>query len=134
MYSYAAVEIQRVFRGYCGRGVAKYQQKWKLDSRQMAWVHLLCIQVQRCFRGYYSRKYKQCMSRRRKYCQMLSEKSELMRQQMSDYAAEQMRVRFFFSLSPLCLYSLVNENFLSSCFLSYLLYVITNFECFTVGF
>jgi hypothetical protein len=48
----------------------------------------LCIQIQRCFRGYYSRKYKHDQARRREYVRMILEQGESVRAGLAQYASE----------------------------------------------
>lgn len=87
--SYAAGEIQRVFRGHMGRKRVRGMTLKKQHSRHLFYLHYLCIQLQRCFRGYYSRKYKHDQARRKRYCRMIEEKGKEVVEQMARYAQEQ---------------------------------------------
>ena len=49
-------------------------------------MHFLCIQLQRCFRGYYSRKYKHDQARRKLYCRMIEQKGQEILDEMAEYA------------------------------------------------
>lgn len=53
----------------------------------------MVIQLQRCFRGYYSRKYKQDHARRKQYCRMIEEKGRMVLEGMEKYLSEQSEVR-----------------------------------------
>lgn len=61
----------------------------------MSYFTYLCIQLQKCFRGYYSRKYKHDQVRRKQYCKMLIEQGELVRQNLQKYAEELAEVNRF---------------------------------------
>lgn len=93
--SYAANEIQRVFRGMVGRVKSLSEALLKKQNRQLYYLHYLCIQIQRCFRGYHSRKYKQDQARRKRYIRTLEEKRREILEQMQKYAFEQAEVIFF---------------------------------------
>uniref|UniRef100_A0A7S3M3D7 Uncharacterized protein n=1 Tax=Spumella elongata TaxID=89044 RepID=A0A7S3M3D7_9STRA len=86
--SYKANEIQRVFRGLLGRNIARNKLKELDESRQLSLFNYLCIQLQKCFRGYYSRKYKHDQHRRKEYCKMLEEQGEQVRQNLQKYAED----------------------------------------------
>ena len=88
IFSFKANEIQRVFRGHIGRVITRERRRDLLESRELSFFTYLCIQLQKCFRGYYSRKYKHDQARRKQYCQMLIEKGELVRQNIQQYAQE----------------------------------------------
>ena len=90
--SFAANEIQRAFRGHLGRNKASSSLKNKYDNRQLSLFHYLCIQIQKSFRGYYSRKYKQSMRKRKRYCQRISEEGEKVRKMMEKYSEELIQV------------------------------------------
>lgn len=86
--NYAAGEIQRIFRGLMGRFLARATLNQKLDGRQISLFHYLCIQIQKCFRGYYSRKYKHDQVKRKEYCKMLEAKGKEIRASMDKYVEE----------------------------------------------
>ena len=88
IFSFKANEIQRVFRGHIGRVITRERRRDLLESRELSFFTYLCIQLQKCFRGYYSRKYKHDQARRKQYCRMLIEKGELVRQNIQQYAQE----------------------------------------------
>jgi hypothetical protein len=50
------------------------------------------IQLQRCFRGYYSRKYRKDHSARRAYFKQVAEKNQEVLEMMSEYALVQVSV------------------------------------------
>jgi len=82
-----------VFRGLLGRNIARNKLKELDESRQLSLFNYLCIQLQKCFRGYYSRKYKHDQHRRKEYCKMLEAQGEQVRQDLQKYAEELAEVR-----------------------------------------
>jgi hypothetical protein len=94
MSSFKVNEIQRVFRGHLGRSIARNKLKELDEARQLSLFNYLCIQLQKCFRGYYSRKYKHDQNRRKQYCKMLVEQGELVRQNLQKYAEEMAEVSY----------------------------------------
>lgn len=92
-HSFKANEVQRVFRGHLGRLITKAKRQEKLEARELSFFTYLCIQLQRCFRGYYSRKYKHDQARRKQYARMIAEQGELVRQNLQKYAEELAEVR-----------------------------------------
>jgi len=87
--NYAANEIQRVFRGFLGRVKSSNSLHNKSNNRQLSLFHYLSIQIQKSFRGYYSRKYKHCQAARKKYCRTLLEEGEKIRNMMKQYSLDQ---------------------------------------------
>mmetsp|Transcript_1374 Transcript_1374/g.2238 ORF Transcript_1374/g.2238 Transcript_1374/m.2238 type:complete len:473 (-) Transcript_1374:130-1548(-) len=83
-----ANEIQRVLRGHFGRMVAREKLLASEESRQLSLFNYLCIQIQKCFRAYYSRKYKHDQARRKEYVRMVIEKGELVRETLRQYAMD----------------------------------------------
>eukprot|EP01031_Cornospumella_fuschlensis_P035376 gene35376-42873_t len=86
---FAAGEVQRLFRAAMGRKRAHANDEQKQRDRHLAFLHYLCIQLQRSFRGYYSRKYKHDQHRRKLYCRMIAEKNEEVLEKMRQYNSEQ---------------------------------------------
>lgn len=80
-----------------GRKKAKREKERKKTLRQLHYINYLCIQLQKCFRGYYSRKYKRDHSKRKAYCKMLEEKRQEVLAKMEQYAFEQSQVSEFSS-------------------------------------
>jgi len=107
-FSYAANEIQRVFRGFLGRVKSSNSLHDKSNDRQLSLFHYLSIQIQKSFRGYYSRKYKHCQAARKKYCKTLLEEGAKIRNMMKQYSLDQEEVGF-----PLFITSFVFIIFLS---------------------
>jgi hypothetical protein len=87
--SYAANEVQRVFRGLMGRKKSKGEASRKKTTRQLYYINYLCIQLQRCFRGFWSRKYKRDHSKRKQYCRSLKAKIKEIIEKMNQYQFEQ---------------------------------------------
>lgn len=75
-----------------GRKKAKSEFNDKQTQRQLHYIHYLCIQIQRCFRGFYSRKYKRDHARRKAYCRMIEEKGKEILNNMQQYVFEQTEV------------------------------------------
>lgn len=82
-------------RGIVGRMKSFSEALIKRQNRQLYYLHFLCIQIQRCFRGYHSRKYKHDQARRKLYIRSLEEKRLEVLEQMQKYAFEQAEVRVF---------------------------------------
>ncbi|KAJ1407590.1 hypothetical protein B484DRAFT_403764 [Ochromonadaceae sp. CCMP2298] len=86
--SFKANEVQRVFRGHLGRLQSRQRLSDKQERRQLSLFNYLCIQIQRCFRGYYSRKHKHDQARRREYVRMIVQQGEVVRRSMAQYAQD----------------------------------------------
>lgn len=95
-YSYLANEIQRIFRGLLGRMKSADELKTKLNLRQVALFHYLCIKIQKQFRGYHSRKYKQSQYRRNEYKKFVESQAMKVKAAADKYTEEQMEVNFIF--------------------------------------
>ena len=91
--SKAATEIKRVFRGRKGREEAQLTLQRRNDSRQRSLFDYFTIQLQRCFRGYYSRKYRKDHAARKAYIRQIEEKNREVLEMMSQYALLQVSVR-----------------------------------------
>jgi hypothetical protein len=94
-FSFKANEIQRAFRGLLGRNIVRAKLRERGEDRQLSLFNYLCTQLQKCFRGYYSRKYKHDQARRKEYCRMLVEQGEMVRKGLQQYAEELAEVRLF---------------------------------------
>jgi len=92
-FSNAATEIERVFRGHRGRTRARNAYNERAEMRQVCLFQYFAAQIQRCFRGFYSRKYKQNHAARRAYFKSVSDKNEEVLAMMENYANEQAMVR-----------------------------------------
>jgi hypothetical protein len=99
---YYVNEIQRVFRGYLGRMRAGGELSAQEASRQLSLFHYYCMQIQRCMRGFYSRKYKHDHERRKRYRARIAAEGDQTRAQMADYALKQAMVSELTSLIMLC--------------------------------
>lgn len=95
----AATEIKRVVRGHVGRRQAQLRHQEIRDSRQRSLFDYFTIQLQRCFRGYYSRKYRKDHSARRAYFKKVAEKNQEVLEMMSEYALVQVSVSIFFQIT-----------------------------------
>lgn len=87
-----AREIQRVYRGHAGRQRVRQIISLKNEARLLHIYHYYALQVQKSFRGYYSRKYKQDHSSRKKYLKSVEEVGEKIRESMRQYAESQAEV------------------------------------------
>jgi hypothetical protein len=85
----AATEIERVFRGHLGRSRARQAATSKVDHRLLSIFNYLAIQLQKIFRGYYSKKYKHNFHIRKKYIKDLKDIGEKIREQQYQYASSQ---------------------------------------------
>jgi len=85
----AAIKITRVFRGHCGRKKVKNCKMALRDERiKLMYLYFASI-LQRTFRGFYSRKYKQNHARRKRMLQAVIDKGEEVRRGMYEYAVDQ---------------------------------------------
>jgi hypothetical protein len=87
--SRAANEIERVFRGHMGRKKSRLNNKIKLNLRQFLIMHYFALQVQRSYRGFYSRKYRANHSKRKEFMKQTLEKAIEIRKQLYIYATDQ---------------------------------------------
>lgn len=88
-YNVAALEIERVFRGNVGRRCCRAERKKFHDYKTRAKYNYFVIYIQRCFRGYYSRKYKQNYAERKKYVESVVNTAAAVREKTAQYLAEQ---------------------------------------------
>lgn len=90
--NYYAIEIQRAFRGFVGRGRALQEEGKKLSFYEKAYFNYNAVEIQKNFRGYYSRKYKHNQEKRKRYCERIVRDGNKRREAMENYAEEQ-RIR-----------------------------------------
>lgn len=88
-YKRAAIEIERVYRGHTGRMKFNYHLQLKNDIRKQYLYQYFIVQIQRSFRGYYSRKYKANHSNRKKFIMQTLEQAETIRERLYNYSIEQ---------------------------------------------
>ena len=81
-----------MFRGFMGREKANSHLAVQLDGRQLSLFHYYSIQIQKCVRGFYSRKYKHDHERRKRFRKRIADDGERVRQQMEDYSIKQKMV------------------------------------------
>lgn len=81
--------IQRVFRGLMGRQRAAGERATKNETRVFSLFTYFAMQLQRCFRGYYSRKYRSNHADRKKFIGDLEETGRKVREAMWQYSMEQ---------------------------------------------
>jgi hypothetical protein len=89
--SLAAGEVERIFRGHAARSICRRKAEEKANSRNFAMFQYFALQLQKSFRGYYSRKYRQNHHLRKLYLENVKSAGERVRQSMEAYA-EQIRV------------------------------------------
>ncbi len=63
----------------------------------MSRFEYFALQLQKLFRGFYSRKYKKNHAHRKKYLMEVTQKGEDIRKMMKDYADAQKKVREIYS-------------------------------------
>jgi myosin heavy subunit len=85
----AANVIERLFRGYSRRLFFRKIQSLKQESRRLATFTYFILQIQKSFRGYYSRKYRQNHANRKRYLQHVVLVGQEVRESMSAYAKKQ---------------------------------------------
>ena len=93
--SCAATKIERVHRGHMGRKKSRMQLKIKNETRLLSMFFYYALQLQRSFRGYYSRKYKHNFFSRKRYIQGLVAKGEEVRARLRDYNRDVIEVRYY---------------------------------------
>jgi hypothetical protein len=81
--------IQRVFRGHIGRRLAADARGDRSEKRLASFFTYFVMQMQRCFRGYYSRKYRSNHADRKKFIGDLEETGRKVREMMFNYSVEQ---------------------------------------------
>lgn len=84
-----ANEVQRVFRGHMGRQRSRGEFRFKNEQRMLALFNFFAIQMQRSFRGYYSRKYKANHADRKRFIATIEESGRKVREMMYEYSMEQ---------------------------------------------
>lgn len=82
-----------MFRGHLGRNNAHKKIQDKIEFRQISLYQYFTIQIQKCYRGYYSRKYRKNYWARKTYFKGISDKNQEVLDMMSEYAEEQILVR-----------------------------------------
>lgn len=85
----AATEIERVFRGHIGRKKMRDARTSKAERRTQSLFKCFVIQIQRCFRGYYSRRYRANHADRKAFIKNLQETGQKVRDMMYKYSMEQ---------------------------------------------
>lgn len=85
----AATELERVFRGHLGRTRARNTLHSRAELRQICLFQYFAVQIQRNFRGYYSRKYKRNHAARKAYFKAVADKNKEVLAMMENYANEQ---------------------------------------------
>lgn len=85
----AANIIERVFRGHSGRLFFQKINQMKQQRRRLATFTYFALQLQKCFRGFYSRKYRQNHASRKRYLQHVVLVGQEVRESMKIYAQKQ---------------------------------------------
>lgn len=88
-YKKAAIEIERLYRGHIGRMKFNKQLQLRNDVRKYYLYQYFTLQIQRSFRGYYSRKYKANHSNRKKFIKQTLLQAESIREKLYNYSVEQ---------------------------------------------
>lgn len=87
--SLAANIIERIFRGHSHRLFFKRIKNYKQEKKRLSTFTYFILQIQKCFRGYYSRKYRQNHASRKKYLQHVILVGQEVRESMNLYAKKQ---------------------------------------------
>ena len=85
----ACVEIERVFRGHCGRERARAAREQRAATEESGVFQYYATVIQRAFKGYYSRKYVHDFFARKAYIESIKQKSEELRDQLSGHMEQQ---------------------------------------------
>ena len=81
--------VQRVFRGHMGRQRSRGELRSKNERRMLSLFTFFAIQIQRSFRGHYSRKYKANHADRKRFIATVQESGRQVREMMYQYSMEQ---------------------------------------------
>jgi len=84
-----ATTIQRLFRGHCGRKRSRKAKAGRNERRVFSMFTYFALQLQRSYRGYYSRKYRSNHADRKKFIGDLEETGRKVRAMMYQYAQDQ---------------------------------------------
>ena len=87
--SLAATVLERTFRGHVGRNDRRSRRKARDHARLAGLRNYFAVQVQKTFRGYFSRKYKKDHGRRKRYLQGVEAKGNEVRETLRKYAEDQ---------------------------------------------
>jgi hypothetical protein len=79
----ASIQVQRVFRGYLGRNKSARALAATKRAARMGFFHYQASQVQKLFRGYYSRRYYHDFFARKQYIQDVVVKSEKLKVELA---------------------------------------------------
>ena len=88
----AALVIERTFRGHSGRNCWRRNAYARTEHKRLAVFIYFALQLQKTFRGYYSRKYRQNHATRKKYLNDVVLVGQQVRQNMRDYEKQQNEV------------------------------------------
>jgi len=84
-----ANEVQRVFRGHMGRQQSRRELRAKNERRMLSLFTFFAIQLQRSFRGHYSRKFKANHADRKRFIATVQESGRQVREMMFRYSMDQ---------------------------------------------
>lgn len=87
----AALFIERVFRGHQGRSRSRAAREEKRRNDHLAVFHYHAVNLQKCFRGYYSRRYYHDFFARKAYLDKIVANSEGLRKQLAEQREQQRR-------------------------------------------
>ena len=79
----ASIQVQRVFRGFMGRNKSAAALAETKRAARMGFFHYQATQVQKLFRGYYSRRYYHDFFARKNYIQEVVIKSEKLKVELA---------------------------------------------------
>lgn len=82
----SALVIERLFRGHSSRLICRRMVQEKANGRKLLILQYFALQLQKSFRGYYSRKYRQDHSLRKQYLKNVELAGQRVRQSMNEYA------------------------------------------------
>lgn len=85
-----ATTIQRVFRGYIDRKVCMQMRLADARSVEMAYFNYMALLIQKTFRGFLSRKFKEDFYKRKAFVTQVNERANKLRQEMSETLTSQL--------------------------------------------
>ncbi|XP_002739260.1 spermatogenesis-associated protein 17-like [Saccoglossus kowalevskii] len=80
--------VQKVWRGYLGRGIFRELVKQQVMIMRMNYYNAMATKIQKIWRGYYTRKYVHNYYSRKQYLEGLMVKNEIIRNELAEYTEQ----------------------------------------------
>lgn len=92
LYRVNIIKIQRIYRGRLDRVRATTAKRVMHERYQYALFQYFVLQIQKCFRGYYSRKYRSSHKKRKEFLEGIRTRAIEIREMIYNYAVEQAHI------------------------------------------